>query len=106
MKRYDSRFLFGKTRADWLHKQAPDYRAVSPRFGAASMTIPLLIVHGKEDKRVPVNQSRMMAAALKAAGKPVNYIEQPLADHHFTRGEDRLEFLKAMAAFLAKYNPA
>ena len=106
MKRYDSRFLFSKTRADWLHKQAPDYRAVSPRFGAADMTIPLLIVHGKEDKRVPVNQSRMMVAALKAAGKPVNYIEQPLADHHFTRGEDRLEFLKAMAAFLAKYNPA
>ncbi|MEK9209980.1 alpha/beta hydrolase family protein [Sphingomonas sp. 2378] len=106
MKRYDSRFLFSKTRADWLHKQAPDYRAVSPRFGAADMTIPLLIVHGKEDKRVPVNQSRMMVAALKAAGKPVNYIEQPLADHHFTRSEDRLEFLKAMAAFLAEHNPA
>ncbi|MCT8003724.1 S9 family peptidase [Sphingomonas sanguinis] len=106
MKRYDSRFLFSKTRADWLHKQAPDYRAVSPRFGAADMTIPLLIVHGKEDKRVPVNQSRMMVSALKAAGKPVNYIEQPLADHHFTRSEDRLEFLKAMAAFLAEHNPA
>ncbi len=106
MKRYDSRFLFGKTRADWLHKQAPDYHAVSPRFGAASMTMPLLIVHGKEDKRVPVDQSRMMVAALKAAGKPVRYIEQPLADHHFTRSEDRLEFLKAMAAFLAEHNPA
>ncbi|WP_343528724.1 S9 family peptidase [Sphingomonas sp.] len=106
MKRYDSRFLFSKTREDWLHKQAPDYRAVSPRFGAASMTMPLLIVHGKADKRVPVNQSRMMVAALKAAGKPVNYIEQPLADHHFTRAEDRLEFLKAMAAFLAEHNPA
>lgn len=106
MKRYDSQFLFGKTRADWLHKQAPDYRAVSPRFGAADMAIPVLIVHGKEDKRVPVNQSRMMVAALKAAGKPVDYIEQPLADHHFTRAEDRLEFLKAMAAFLAKHNPA
>ena len=106
MKRYDSQFLFSKTRADWLQKQAPDYHAVSPRFGAADMAIPLLIVHGKADKRVPVNQSRMMAAALKAAGKPVNYIEQPLADHHFTRAEDRLEFLKAMAAFLEKYNPA
>lgn len=106
MKRYDSQFLFGKTRADWLHKQAPDYRAVSPRFGAADMAIPLLIVHGKEDKRVPVNQSRMMVAAMKAVGKPVDYIEQPLADHHFTRAEDRLEFLKAMAAFLAKHNPA
>ena len=106
MKRYDSQFLFSKTRADWLQKQAPDYHAVSPRFGAADMAIPLLIVHGKADKRVPVNQSRMMAAALKAAGKPVNYIEQPLADHHFTRAEDRLEFLKAMAAFLEKHNPA
>ncbi|CAM3103590.1 MULTISPECIES: alpha/beta hydrolase family protein [Sphingomonas] len=106
MKRYDSQFLFGKTRSDWLKKQAPDYRAVSPRFGAADMAIPLLIVHGKADKRVPVNQSRMMVAALKAAGKSVNYIEQPLADHHFTRAEDRLEFLKAMAAFLAQHNPA
>ncbi|MET4897218.1 S9 family peptidase [Sphingomonadaceae bacterium jetA1] len=106
IQRYDSRFLFNRTRADWLHKQAPDYRAVSPRFGAASVSIPLLIVHGKEDRRVPVNQSRMMVAALKAAGKPYDYIEQPLADHHFTRAEDRLEFLKAMAAFLAKYNPA
>jgi dipeptidyl aminopeptidase/acylaminoacyl peptidase len=53
-----------------------------------------------------VKQSRMMAAALKEAGKPYEYIEQPLGDHHFTRGEDRLEFLKAMGTFLAKYNPA
>jgi dipeptidyl aminopeptidase/acylaminoacyl peptidase len=64
------------------------------------------MLHGKEDKRVPVKQSRMMAAALKEAGKPFEYIEQPLGDHHFTRGEDRLEFLKAMGAFLTKYNPA
>ncbi|WP_298092560.1 alpha/beta fold hydrolase [uncultured Sphingomonas sp.] len=106
MQRYDGQFLFGKTRGDWLKKQAPDYRAVSPRFGAAAFTIPILLVHGREDKRVPVKQSRMMADALKAAGKPYDYIEQPLADHHFTRGEDRLEFLKAMAAFLAKHNPA
>lgn len=106
MQRYDGQFLFGKTRGDWLKKQAPDYRAVSPRFGAAGFSIPILLVHGREDKRVPVKQSRMMADALKAADKPYDYIEQPLADHHFTRGEDRLEFLKAMAAFLAKHNPA
>ncbi len=106
MQRYDSRFLFGRTRGDWLKKQAPDYKLVSPRFGAADVSIPLLLMHGKEDKRVPVKQSRFMADALKAAGKPVEYIEQPLGDHHFTRGEDRLQFLKAMEAFLAKHNPA
>ena len=106
MQRYDGKFLYGKTRGDWLKKQAPDYRSVSPRFGAGTFSIPILLMHGKEDKRVPVKQSRMLAAALKEAGKPYEYIEQPLGDHHFTRGEDRLEFLKAMGAFLAKYNPA
>lgn len=106
MQRYDSRFLFSKTRGDWLKKQAPDYRLVSPRFGAAGFSIPILIVHGKEDRRVPVKQSQMMDAALTAAGKPHEYIEQPLADHHFTRSEDRLEFLKAMKAFLDRHNPA
>ncbi len=106
MQRYDGKFLYGKTRGDWLKKQAPDYRSVSPRFGASDFSIPILLLHGKEDKRVPVKQSRLMAAALKDAGKPFEYIEQPLGDHHFTRGEDRLTFLKAMAAFLAKYNPA
>ena len=46
-----------------------------------------------------------MAARLKDVGKPVIYIEQPLGDHHFTRGEDRLQFLKALEAFLDQHNP-
>lgn len=106
MKRYDSQFLNGKTRADWLKKQAPDFRSVSPRFGAPSFGAPILLVHGKEDKRVPVKQSRMLAEELRKAGKPFEYLEQPLADHHFTRGEDRLEFLKRLDTFLDKHNPA
>jgi len=47
-----------------------------------------------------------MAERLRAAGRDVTYIEQPLGDHHFTRSEDRLEFLRAMQAFLDKHNPA
>ncbi len=106
IKRYDSQFLNGKTAGRYWTKRTPDLRTVSPRFGAAQVTIPVLLMHGKEDKRVPVKQSRQMADALKAAGKPYQYIEQPLGDHHFTRSEDRLQFLKTMGAFLAKHNPA
>jgi dipeptidyl aminopeptidase/acylaminoacyl peptidase len=106
IKRYDAQFLNGKTAGRYWTKRTPDLRTVSPRFGAAQVSIPILLMHGKEDKRVPVKQSRQMADALKAAGKPYDYIEQPLGDHHFTRREDRLEFLKAMAAFLGKHNPA
>jgi len=106
MRAYDSQFLNNKTRADWLRKQAPDFKAVSPRFGAEQFSAPILLVHGKADMRVPVKQSRQMADALKQAGKPYDYVEQPLGDHHFSRAADRLDFLKRMKAFLDRYNPA
>lgn len=106
MLRYDGAFLNGGRNKDYLRDQAPDLKAVSPLYGAAQFSMPILIMHGKKDTVVPVKQSRDMAAKLKAAGKPYLYIEQPLGDHHFTREADRLEFLKAMEAFLKEHNPA
>ena len=52
---------------------APDpYRAVAEVLRAT----PVWIVHGAEDKSVPVEGARKIAAALKAAGDPhVNYVE-------------------------------
>ena len=106
MKRYDGRFLGGEAAGDWLKKQAPDFKAVSPIGHAAEFSIPVLLVHGKEDVVVPYSHSREMAEKLRQAGKPVVFITQPEGDHHFTRGEDRLQFLKAMEDFLKQYNPA
>jgi dipeptidyl aminopeptidase/acylaminoacyl peptidase len=105
MLRYD-RNLLGRGVVDYWKKQAPDFTAVSPKFHAAEFGAPILIAHGVEDKRVPVKQSRMLVGELQKAGKPFEYLEQKLGDHHFSRSEDRIEFLKAMKAFLEKYNPA
>jgi dipeptidyl aminopeptidase/acylaminoacyl peptidase len=69
-------------------------------------SVPVLLIHGKLDLRVPVEQSREMAEKLKAAGKPYRYVEQPLGDHHFTRQADRIQFLQETDAFLRQYNPA
>jgi dipeptidyl aminopeptidase/acylaminoacyl peptidase len=106
MLNYDRRFLCGSRSADGWRESAPDLKAVSPLYHAADFSAPILILHGKKDLRVPVRQSREMVEKLRAAGKPVEYIEQPEGDHHFSREADRLEFLKAMEAFLAKHNPA
>jgi dipeptidyl aminopeptidase/acylaminoacyl peptidase len=106
MRVYNGRFLFSGASSDWLQKQAPDFKAISPLFGAEQVSIPLLLMHGKVDRRVPVAQSRLMAERLKAAGKKVIYVEQPLGDHFFSRSEDRLEFLKYLEAFLKEHNPA
>ncbi|HJP67443.1 MAG TPA: S9 family peptidase [Sphingomicrobium sp.] len=105
MLRYD-RNLLGKEAVDYWKKQVTDFTAVSPRFHAADFGAPILIAHGVADKRVPVKQSRMLVAELQKAGKPYDYLEQKLGDHHFTRADDRLEFLKKLKAFLDKYNPA
>jgi len=106
MKRYKADFLGGEAVGDYYKAQAPNFRDVSPIFGAAQFSVPVLILHGKEDTVVPYAQSREMAEKLKAAGKPFKFITQPLGDHHFTRSEDRLQFLKEMEAFLKEYNPA
>ncbi|MCA1199279.1 S9 family peptidase [Sphingomonas sp. R647] len=106
MLRHQRGFLFAEARGDWLRAQAPDLKDVSPVNFPAAFSIPVLLMHGEEDRVVPIIQSRVMAQKLKSAGKDVTYIVQPLADHHFTRQEDRVEFLKALEAFLAKHNPA
>jgi dipeptidyl aminopeptidase/acylaminoacyl peptidase len=106
MLRYDGSFLNGGRNKDYLRKQAPDLKAVSPINFAADFSTPILIMHGKADQVVPVKQSREMVERLKAAGATYRYVEQPLGDYHFTRQADRLQFLQELEAFLAKYNPS
>jgi dipeptidyl aminopeptidase/acylaminoacyl peptidase len=104
--RYDSRFLNTGRGIDWLRKQAPDLRAVSPINFPGQFSIPILLVHGKKDQRVPVKQSRELAEKLRKAGKSVKYVEQPLGDHFVSRQADRLQFLTELEAFLKEHNPA
>ncbi len=105
MLKYDRGFLSNAS-GDWLRDQVPDMKAVSPINFPQQFGIPVLLLAGKEDKTVPYQQSRDMARALERANRPVVYIEQDKADHHFSRMEDRLEFLQAMESFLAEHNPA
>ncbi|MGV3555495.1 MAG: alpha/beta fold hydrolase [Croceibacterium sp.] len=106
MMAQDSNSYFGKYARDYWKGQASDLDAVSPLNYPQQFGIPLLLVHGKEDERVPVEHSRKMNAALQKAGKPVEYLEQPKNDHHFTRDEDMHEFLLTAEKFLDKHNPA
>ena len=106
LARFDGRSLYGRSHKAYLQKQAPDFRSVSPIHHAAQFSAPVLLIHGKKDLRVPVAQSRGMAQRLRAAGKPVDYVELAQGDHFLSRQEDRLVFLKTLEAFLAKHNPA
>lgn len=95
----------GKFKDDW-QRMTPDFAAVSPINFVGKIKAPLLLIHGQKDLTVDPVQSKKMYAAMQSAGKTVEYLPIPLADHHFQREADRVTLLNAIGAFLAKYNPA
>ncbi|HUU34293.1 MAG TPA: dienelactone hydrolase family protein [Vicinamibacterales bacterium] len=60
----------------------------SPVQRAVTIAGPVLLVHGDADTRVPTEQSRLMAAALTAAGRAVDLLIVPGAQHGFTAAEE------------------
>ena len=60
---------------------APVSGGGNPAGMARIAKIPELVVHGDNDKTVPVERSRTMVAAAKAQGVEIKYIEIPGGDH-------------------------
>lgn len=79
---------------------------IAPVRQAVKASCPILLIHGTDDTVVPINQSQRMESALKAAGKPVEFVTYKGQDHWETVGSARIEMMKAAMTFLAKYNPA
>ncbi len=69
------------------------------------MTIPILLIHGKDDTTVPFEQSQIMLDALKRAGKSADLVILNREDHYLSQGATRLQMLQATLAFLARNNP-
>jgi len=73
---------------------------------ATAVKAPVLLIHQTGDGIVPVDQSRRLRDALKAAGKRVDYVEVKAAGHAPQTEAARLATLEAVMAFLAVNNPA
>lgn len=81
--------------------QPESYALASPVTYIDAKDPPMLLIHGDEDKTVPVAQSHLAEARLKAAGVPVQSIYIPGVDHSFigrTAAETRAATLKATNA--------
>jgi dienelactone hydrolase len=82
-----------------------DLGQISPVRFAKDASAPILLIYGKDDTQVPIEQSTQMQRALLAAGKPVDLITLPHEDHFLSREETRIITVKASVAFVEKYNP-
>ena len=87
-------------------KGAPGLAEISPARAAAAADAPVLLMHGKDDTVVPIQQSREMARALKGAGKQVQLIEFDGQDHWLSDEASRIQMLKAAVDFVQARDPA
>ena len=72
------------------------------RFAAAWRGRPVLIITGEDDRRVPIEQVRKQAAAMKSAGADVCEIAYPKEDHFLFFSKHR-DVLANIAAWLAEH---
>jgi dipeptidyl aminopeptidase/acylaminoacyl peptidase len=77
--------------------------AKSPLFRVDQISQPLLIVHGANDVRARQQQSDQMVAAMRQAGKEVEYIVFQHEGHGITHWKTVLVFTRRLEDFLAKH---
>ena len=80
-------------------------KEISPVNYAGKIKVPVLLIHGDDDRQVPVKHSIQMRDALLKAGKDVTYLELPNEDHYLTNNENRVATFKAIDSFLDKNLP-
>jgi dipeptidyl aminopeptidase/acylaminoacyl peptidase len=74
----------------------------SPRRRAAEVQAPVLLIHGAADKIVPLKQSKLMAQALKQAGKSADYLELKDVGHRGWEPEDWRTILTRTCDFIGR----
>ncbi|HYE45781.1 MAG TPA: alpha/beta fold hydrolase [Caulobacter sp.] len=73
----------------------------SPRYRAAEIQAPVMMIHGAEDKVVSPLQSREMAKTLKKAGKVYEHIELDGEGHNGWSEANSIRVLRACIRFIS-----
>ena len=80
-----------------------EMRRDSPITHLDRLKAPVFIVHGGEDRRVPVNQAKLLKAALEERNHPHEYYVESGEGHGFFDPEHVEELLTRMARFLDQH---
>jgi dipeptidyl aminopeptidase/acylaminoacyl peptidase len=75
-------------------------RRVSPLTNADRITRPLLVVHGKNDPRVPVSEAEQIVNKLRARGGEVWYLLATDEGHGYRKKQNRDAYYETFAQFL------
>lgn len=98
-KRYGMTAMIGDR-----EKDAEQLRRTSPLRRAADVKVPVLIGHGMEDQRVPIDHATDFRRALDKAGhRQVEYLTYQDEGHGWRKLSTELDFYGRMERFLARH---
>ncbi|HEY8023680.1 MAG TPA: S9 family peptidase [Burkholderiaceae bacterium] len=99
---FDAKELIGD-----LDKDSAHLDEVSPLKQAAKIRIPVLMVYGDKDNRVPIEEGERLRDALQKNGTHVEWLKLIDEGHGIHNKEaNRYLFYGQLDSFLKKYNPA
>jgi len=94
-------------RQEYGDERDPEMRAflqsISPLNHVDRIHVPLLVVQGQNDPRVPVTESEQIVSALRGRGQPVWYMNALNEGHGYNRKENRDAYQQAAMLFLQRY---
>ena len=91
-------------RAEYGDERDPDMRAylrrISPLTNADRISRPLLVVHGKNDPRVPLSEAEQIVYRVRSKGGDVWYLQASDEGHGFRKKQNRDAYYRTFAQFL------
>ena len=94
-------------RVEYGDERDPDMRAhlekIAPLNNVDKINIPMLIVQGENDPRVPVTESEQVVEALRTQGQTVWYMNALNEGHGYRKKENRDIYMQATAHFLREH---
>lgn len=76
---------------------------LSPVSNADKIEVPVMLAHGEEDRRAPIEHAIALRNALKKKGIECEWIKRPREGHGFSDTSSKLEFYTHLIEFLRKH---
>ncbi|KAB2332102.1 S9 family peptidase [Cytobacillus depressus] len=86
-----------------IEKDGGFFDQIDPLYYADNITSPLMVVHGANDPRVPIEESEQIVNKLKVRNHPVVYIRMEDEGHSFKKIKNKIYSYSNMASFLEHY---
>lgn len=92
-----------RSRIGDIRDNKTEFDAVSPLRHAQEIKAPVLLMHGEDDKRVPISHGKKMKRALNQNGKSVEWVEFENAGHGLRCVSESMLYYERLGAFLEKH---